>query len=317
MNLKDNEFSFLDQIISKLPSQVHHEILGGVENKDLKFPIHAFTIGPEEGDVPTLGLFGGVHGLEKVGAHVVLAYLNFLFEQLKWNTNLQELFKKVRLVSIPIVNPIGLYNNTRCNGNGVDLMRNAPINSQEKVTPLVGGHYISNKLPWYRGHKDQMEKESQVLCKYVEHKLLSNTYSMSIDFHSGFGLRDRLWYPYANTKKPFEEVTKVFKVQEVFNKTLPYHIYKIEPQSKHYTTHGDLWDYLYKQKLAQHPNSHFLPWTLEMGSWAWFKKNPLQIFSAHGLFNPMKTHRFERTMRRHFLMMNFFLNIINNPKEWT
>ena len=43
---------------------------------------------------------------------------------------------------MPLVNPVGMYKGYRSNGNGVDLMRNSPIESKEKVYPFVGGHRI-------------------------------------------------------------------------------------------------------------------------------------------------------------------------------
>ena len=83
-----------------------------------------------------------------------------------------------------------------------------------------------------------------------------------MDCHSGFGFRDRIWFPYAHRRAP------------------------IEPQSQQYFAHGDLWDHLYMQSCAQ-AQGIFLPLTLEMGSWLWVKKNPRQLFSRHGIFNPL------------------------------
>ena len=188
-------------------------------------------------------------------------------------------------------------------------MRNAPIESQEKVAFMVGGHRYSNKLPWYRGREDRMELESQTLVDYVKERMYNASFSQAIDFHSGFGLKDRLWYPYAKTNEQFPDLATV-------NKTIPHHVYVIEPQSVQYTTHGDLWDHMYDEQRSVRTENIFLPWTLEMGSWIWFKKNPIQILSPHGLFNPMKDHRFSRTMRRHFLMIDFFIKATESYKGW-
>ncbi len=72
---------------------------------------------------------------------------------------------------------------------------------------------------------------------------------------------------------------------EIFEEAYAHHHYVFEPQSRQYLTHGDLWDYLYL-KAAARPGRMFLPMTLEMGSWLWVKKNPRQLFSRHGIFNP-------------------------------
>lgn len=317
MKIYDNEFEYINKLVKTAPDQVESKKIENLNYQNQDFPIWSFSIGPKSEDIPVLALIGGVHGLEKVGTHVVLSYLNYVFKRLEWDSHFKELFKKIRLVSIPIVNPVGLANNWRANPNGVDLMRNAPIDSQQKVAPLVGGHRISNKLPWYRGHKNQMEIESQVLCDFIKEEVLISKFAQSIDFHSGFGLKDRLWYPYAKSTERFEELDSVDRVKKCLDNTIPHHIYTIEPQSINYTTHGDIWDYLYTYKKENSNDHHFIPWTLEMGSWIWFKKNPMQIFKPHGLFNPIKDHRFERVMRRHFLMMDFFLNLSANPDKWT
>ncbi len=51
--------------------------------------------------------------------------------------------------------------------------------------------------------------------------------------------------------------------------------------------------------------THFLPLTLEMGSWLWVKKNPRQLLSRHGMFNPLIEHRQERVLRQHQLLLDF------------
>ena len=74
-----------------------------------------------------------------------------------------------------------------------------------------------------------------------------------------------------------------------------HHRYVFEPQSLQYLAHGDLWDHLYLQALQRPPIAPgpagslpvFLPLTLEMGSWLWVRKNPRQMFSRRGIFNPL------------------------------
>ena len=52
------------------------EELDRINVKNKSFPIVAFSIGSKDKSAPTLGLFGGVHGLERVGTHVILSYLD-------------------------------------------------------------------------------------------------------------------------------------------------------------------------------------------------------------------------------------------------
>lgn len=313
---KINHISKLDSTFGEL---VHTEILTHIPHGNSDYPIHAFVIGSKDKTAPTLGLFGGIHGLERVGTQVVIGFLKSLIAQMEWDKALCESLKHFRIVSIPLINPVGMKNLRRANGNGVDLMRNSPVEAiKGPKYKLYRGHRISSKLPWYRGKEGlQMESESLALIEFVKREMFLSQFSMSIDFHSGFGLRDRLWFPYASSFDAFTFKKEVDTVSSLFKNTHPHHVYKIEQQSDSYTTHGDLWDHLFFEFQKNHPQNIFIPWTLEMGSWIWLKKNPMQFFSRDGLFNPVVEHRYQRTMRRHYLLIEFFTRLIQNPTAWT
>lgn len=308
----------LDRITKNTHPLFRHRVLQWVQYDDEKVPIHGFVIGSKDPTKPTVGLFGGVHGLERIGAEVVLSYLASLNEQLSWDADLRQKLNYIRIVSIPIVNPVGIINNWRSNGNGVDLMRNAPVESSHAY-PFVGGHRFSKWLPYYRGQTDKMEIEAETLVKFVKKEMFHAPASLSIDFHSGFGIKDRLWYPYARSKEDFPLSSQVSAIKNLLHTTNPHHVYQIEPQSDSYTTHGDLWDYLFDDHFKnRHPKGQFfIPWTMEMGSWSWIRKNPRQIFSLTGIFDPIKPHRKNRIMRRHVPLIDFFTRAIRNHKIWT
>lgn len=97
------------------------------------FPVYAIALGNPAPDVPAVGFFGGVHGLERIGSQVVIAYLQSLVMRLRWDTSLRRQLESVRLVFMPLVNPGGTALGTRANPHGVDLMRNAPVNALGKV----------------------------------------------------------------------------------------------------------------------------------------------------------------------------------------
>jgi len=318
------ELESILEIIEKssleVQSLISTKIQSIVEYKNEKLPIYSFVIGNSDQSKPTLGLFAGIHGLERVGSQVLLGFLKSFIIQLNWDQNLRESLKDFRIVSLPIINPVGMKHLKRSNGNGIDLMRNSPVEAVSgSKFKIYRGHRISPKIPWYRGESPdhEMEIESLTLIKFVKDEMLKASVSMGIDFHSGFGLRDRLWFPYAYSSEKFHFFSIVEKAIELYEKTHPHHIYKIEPQSDSYTTHGDLWDFLFLESRKNHPENIFIPWTLEMGSWSWLKKNPLQIFSIDGLFNPKIEHRFERTMRRHYILIHFITRLMQNPKAWT
>jgi hypothetical protein len=220
----------------------------------------------------------------------------------------------MRLVFMPLVNPGGMLRGTRANPAGVDLMRNSPVDAADPVPILVGGQRISPGLPWYRGRAGEpMQPESQVLCDTVERELLARPHSIALDCHSGFGMRDRLWFPFAGRRAPFAGLADLHAMHAIFEETHHQHVYVIEPQSRQYLTHGDLWDHLV---LKSDPSRVFLPLTLEMGSWLWVKKNPRQFFSRMGLFNPLVGHRQQRVLRRHWPLLDFIVRAAMSAPRW-
>jgi hypothetical protein len=276
------------------------------------YPVHAITLGNPSPDVPAVGYFGGVHGLERIGAGVVIAYLHSLVMRLPWDSALHRQLESVRLLFMPIVNPGGMALGTRANPQGVDLMRNAPVVARDPVPFLVGGQRISARLPWYRGPASAaMEAENQAVCAVVQAELLARPFSVSVDCHSGFGASDRLWFPYAHTRAPIAHLAEMHALKRIFMASHSHYRYIFEPQSLQYLAHGDLWDHLYQQ--ARHV---FLPLTLEMGSWLWVKKNPRQLFSRHGIFNPLLPHRQQRVLRQHQSLLDFLARAAHGHRLW-
>jgi hypothetical protein len=295
---------------------MEQRVLCEVTVGERRFPVQAFLLGSARKDVPAVGFFGGVHGLERIGAEVTIAYLRSLVMRLQWDETLHRQLESIRLLFVPLVNPGGLWLGTRANPNGVDLMRNAPVESSERVPYLLGGQRMSASLPWYRGAQGApMESESAALCEIVEAELWGRPFSVAVDCHSGFGLIDRIWFPFAHTSRPITHLPEIHALCEILDQTLLHHRYVLEPQSRQYLTHGDLWDHLY-MGACDRPEGVFLPVTLEMGSWLWIKKNPRQIFSRHGIFNPMIQHRQQRVLRTHLGWLDFITRAAGSHERW-
>ncbi len=326
-----NDYQRTDDLRRRLPESLELEEIkmmikglgevvteGEVVYKEHVFPIYSFAIGSKGPNLPKIAFIGGVHGLERVGTNIAISYIKTILELIHWDKGLQFLLERCRLVFLPLVNPIGMYNRTRSNGNGVDLMRNAPINAEGiKPYTMIGGHRISHRLPWFRGNlQNEMEKESQILCDFIRRELFDAPFSFALDMHSGFGVVDRIWFPFAYTKKPFEHTDLMYALKIRLDKSLPNHYYLMEPQSKIYLTHGDLWDYLFIEHRNRNQRSTFLPLTLEMGSWLWIKKNPRQIFNAMGIFNPIIPHRLQRTLRRHLALLDCLTRLVASNENW-
>jgi hypothetical protein len=314
--IKFPELEQLERIIEQLGDHAHTEVVERIQYQGHEFPIHCITMGSTEPDAPVVAFFGGVHGLEKIGSEVILSYMQTISQLLDWDQEFLSRLEKSRLVFVPLVNPVGVYLGTRSNGNGVDLMRNSPVEGVG-ATRLYSGHRITSRLPWYRGDALNMEKEAQALCRVVEQHLFNSPLSIALDLHSGFGIQDRLWFPYASRKIPFSFIAETMALKELFDRCYQNHIYKIEPTCQEYVINGDLWDYLLDEFVRQDPSGRvFLPLTLEMGSWLWLRKSPLHLFSRHGLFHPLLPHRQQRIFRRHFLLFDFLHRSLLYPEQW-
>ena len=310
------ELAQLETLIRQNPVHLQSKVLCNIPFEQHTFPIYALSLGSSSEQAPCIAFVGGIHGLERIGTQVVLAFLESLLGRLSWDSTLKTMLDQVCIVFLPIINPVGMYKRTRANGQGVDLMRNAPIDSIEKTVWLAGGHRISPHLPWFRGGADQaMQLEAQVLCQFIQDTLLTRPFSIVLDCHSGFGVHDRIWFPYAKSRtEPVKHLGEIYHLRQLFFQTYPYQNYHFEPQSVHYLTHGDLWDYLYLQSLSL--DTVFLPLTLEMGSWRWIRKNPLQLFNLLGMFHPIKPHRISRVLRGHLVLMDFLLRATLSYQHW-
>jgi hypothetical protein len=160
-----------------------------------------------------------------------------------------------------------------------------------------------------------MEAENLALESVVRELLPGRPFSLALDCHSGFGWQDQIWFPYAYRRRPMRRIGSVMALKLIWEQAYPNHTYRFEPQSAHYLTHGDLWDYFYKQ-VNRTSDGVFLPLTLEMGSWRWIRKRPRQLFRLEGFFNPLVPHRHQRVLRSHMPWIDFLLNAAASHENW-
>lgn len=310
------EMTTLERMLAEAPVAVTSSVVDHVALDDLQLPIYRVDLGTASPDAPAVLLVGGVHGLERIGTQVVTAWLESVLKRLAWDEQLTSLLERVHLTVLPLLNPGGMYLNQRSNPGGVDLMRNAPITAQDRSAFLLGGQRLSRRLPWYIGEPDQaMELENQALESVIRDLLPGRAFSIALDCHSGFGWQDQIWFPYAYRRRPMRRIAAVMALKLIWEQAYPNHSYRFEPQSRHYLTHGDLWDYFYKQ-INRDNAGVFLPLTLEMGSWRWVRKRPRQLFRLDGLFNPLVPHRHKRVLRTHLTWMEFLLNAAASHGHW-
>jgi hypothetical protein len=305
----------LQELIVSLKPHVRTWTLTECRYKDMVFPVQALRLFKSDYDRPAVVFTGGVHGLERIGTQVLLAYLHSVMERLTWDDGLRKLLKDVTVYFIPLINPVGMFRRRRSNGNGVDLMRNAPQDALGKTPFLAGGHRYSSRLPFYRGEEGEgLQPEMLAVERFFQKRILKHSSVYSIDCHSGFGNKLQMWFPWACNPAPFEQIAQVYALYNVFRLSYPYHPYVWEPQSKHYLANGDFWDYMYLRN--NNPGQVFLPLTLEMGSWLWVKKNWQQMFYPHGIFNPVLPHRLRRVLRQNITLFDFFIQAAASEKNW-
>lgn len=312
------EWKTFSDLLQNLPESFRVHLLGkAVDPKNEQdIPLIGLSVGTQDSKAPSLGLFAGVHGLERIGSRVTLSYLTTLSEQILWDKSLNRNLEDIRIVFFPLINPVGIRRRTRSNGFGVDLMRNSPVQAESQPQFFLGGQNLSPRLPWFRGF-EHLETETLAVKNFFEQEMKGSSVCVSIDIHSGFGLQDQVWFPWAKSKTPYPHLSETFALVNLFEKANPHHFYKFEPQSKNYTTHGDLWDYLYQEKQQSFRDFVYLPLTLELGSWLWIRKNPIQAFSALGPFNPLKPHREKRILRRHYTLFEFLIKSILSHEVWS
>lgn len=139
MNNIPFELDTLSQLIDSHHFKLKYQILADIPFRHQHFPLYSVELGLTERPCPTVLFVGGVHGVERIGSQVILALLNSLLQRLTWDKHLQQLLTEIRLAFVPVVNPVGLLLGSRGNGNQVDLMRNAPIESREKCLLWLEG----------------------------------------------------------------------------------------------------------------------------------------------------------------------------------
>jgi len=177
-----------------------------------------------------------------------------------------------------------MWQSTRCNPQGVDLMRNAPIEATDRVPFLLGGHRISPYLPWYRGQQGLRWSAKSALCRTVQEELLARSFSIAVDCHSGFGSRDRVWFPYAHSVNPIANLADILTLEELFQQIYPNNKYLFEPQAcniAHMVTYG-----LPLSASTTRQNQNLFAFDAGNGSWLWVKKNLANYFLVRACLIP-------------------------------
>ncbi|MFH1223062.1 MAG: alpha/beta fold hydrolase [Pseudomonadota bacterium] len=307
------EITRLKRIEKRFPDFIILEELGGIKHNGFKVPMHAFFIGHKpDPKLPTVAFFSCFHGVEWIGGRVLLNYVEHLVRSMCWDEGIRDLISKMNICGIPVVNPVGRIEKTRSNGNGIDLMRNTSVTG-ERVFPLLGGHHLSKSLPWYRGEK--IEKENKITMKFLDDHVFPSDFKITMDIHSTFMRRSRIWIPYASGKKLPEKEADVFaKIKKLLNSTYKYNPYRYEKQDLIYRTHGDFWDFNFDRHKSD-KKGLYLPMTLEISTAEWLFRNFITSWTFESLFNPSSRRESNQEYFRHITVFDFILRFAKNYKD--
>ena len=254
-----------------------------------RYPIYLLEIGRQAAfKRHAVSIVSGVHGLETIGIRIHLDVIKCMLNPKSPHFSRALNEGKFGLYSIPILNPAGVARATRANGRGVDLNRNSGIEA-EGALPFFGGQRISPALPYYRGKA--LERESRALYRFLrEYAWKNRRIHTALDIHSGYGAQNYLWWPYSYSKRRIPHSAVFERMASELAERHP--LYRIEPMSLSYQTHGDLWDralieFEADKKEGRLPRKNlFLPLTLEIGTWDELKKNPFRVLRKQKIFNP-------------------------------
>ncbi|MGP4763565.1 M14 family zinc carboxypeptidase, partial [Klebsiella pneumoniae] len=73
----------------------------------IRLPSYLIELGARDPAKPNLLLVGGVHGLERIGSAVLIAFLESLQNRLNWDQTLADSLSQLNLYLLPMVNPVG------------------------------------------------------------------------------------------------------------------------------------------------------------------------------------------------------------------
>ena len=189
----------LDDLQNFAQIQVH----GYSHSKNIIFLLCLWRWDPDP-TAPVLGLFGGVHGLERIGSQVVLSLMNTFFANDFMGQSYSRDFRKMRLFYAFDQSPGEFFIKREAILRGVDLMRNAPVDAEGKSTWLVGrSPPVHQTSMVQRSTGRRIASRIQSPAWSLPPKFFQSSRVLTVDFHSGFGNIDRLWLPYAKSTRPF------------------------------------------------------------------------------------------------------------------
>ena len=294
------ELTELHRLAAEAGAAVSLRTACDVDCGERRFPVPVLTLGTTAADAPAVGFFGGVHGLERIGAEVVIAYLRSLVMRLPGTSCCTGSSRRCASCSCRWSIRAALWRGTRANPNGVDLMRNAPVDAtRARALPdRRPAHQRARCRGTAAPPARRWSARAQALCRVVEDRAAGrgrsasrSTATRASACATASGSRTRTPRGRSSTCR------RCTRCARSSTRRLLHHRYvrrAAEPPVP--GARRPVGPPLPRACRAP-ARRVFLPLTLEMGSWLWVKKNPRQLFSRHGIFNPLIEHRQQRVLR--------------------
>jgi hypothetical protein len=240
-------------------------------------PLLRFDVGAP--GAPVVLLSALMHGNEVIGS---LALLDVVRRLAQPDAPMELLRREAHFVILPIVNPDAFFANIenmgkgerawqRCNAHGVDLNRNFPkLTTQRLHHPFSGSRFRAS--PYYAGPHALSEPESRA----VRGAAMSERPGLSIAFHS-FG--NLLLYPWAYTKRDNPRAAQYRELGRAMNQAQVRFPYRVHQARQLYSVLGDMDDWLDAELGA-------LAFTLEVSRPRFALRELRHLLSPFGWMNP-------------------------------
>jgi murein tripeptide amidase MpaA len=194
---------------------------------------------------PVVLLTALMHGVEMIGALALLDVLRRLTTD--HDPRARRLMSEAHFVVLPIVNPDAFAANSsrlsrgsfawqRCNSRGVDLNRNFPqLTTDRLYHPFSGSRFRLS--PHYLGPKPLSEPESQSIASLAG----ATRPRLSLAFHS-FG--NMILYPWAYTSRANPRAAEYRALGSALTRSLVRFPYEVRQARQLYSVLGDMDDWL-------------------------------------------------------------------------
>ena len=123
------ELDELERIVDAARGRLEASVVAQVADGERRFPLYALRLGTSSTQAPAVGFFAGVHGLERVGTHVVLAFLASLVARLERDESFE------RLLGLQLYAGTSTFSKSVVRSRSLSPTVRAPVLPSMRITP--------------------------------------------------------------------------------------------------------------------------------------------------------------------------------------